>query len=64
MKLTMMLVVLYLQTKDGCLHPVRAQVMLRGVPRHLRPQSKTVLAYEIISGIKSSRFNRTESLLR
>jgi hypothetical protein len=54
----MVIVVLYLQAEDGCLHPMWAQIMLRGVPRHLRPESETMLAHEIISGIKSPRLNR------
>jgi hypothetical protein len=37
--LTHSTVVLYLQAKDGRLHPMWAQVMLRGVPRHLCSQS-------------------------
>jgi hypothetical protein len=63
-RLIIVVVVLYLQAEDGCLHPMWAQIMLRGVSRHLRPESETMLAHEIISGIESSRLNSTESILR
>lgn len=51
---TKLLDVLHLQAKNGCVHPMRSQVLLRSIPCDVRAQSSVVSENEVFLVSKSA----------
>lgn len=54
---------LHLQAENGCMYPMRPQILLRGVPCDMRSQSATMPENEVFVFTEPTRRQRLKGLL-